>query len=355
MKNQKKQSRRRRKGGNNALATSKDEPSQLSQVTERWMPIFPPKTTKILRYCDTISLNSTSGAVVTYVIRANDLFDPDFTGTGHQPMGFDQMMLFYNHFCVVKARLICIFKSTSGNVSTALIRQDAASTPLTVINRIFEFGGCVSAQLETEGTFGASKRLELSVDIAKLQGVNRNTMLADPSLRGDAATSPTEVTYFHIQLFDSGGATSGAYVEFFLEQVAVFMEPRDNIESLARMHPDAVDFSTTPTKFEPAPIATNLSVATPLRVWKDTSVEGKSFRPSSELLTPGRSMCKDCDYDGCILHTENKCHAASVLWHSESLRDEFTLIDPKAIAVLPLHAPEKVRLTESVNLDCSHK
>jgi len=225
---------RRNARGRGALSSSTKNGSQLSQVVERWMPVTPAKCTKTLRYCDTIALTSSSGAVATYVYGANDAFDPDHTGTGHQPMGFDPLMLFYNHFCVVAASLRCTFKSTSGAVSTGLIRYDASATPLTVINRIQELGACVSVVLGTQGGFGSAMTIDLALDICKLQGVNRQTILADPSLRGDAATSPTERTYFHIQLFDAGGASSGAYVSVELVQTIIFTEPRDNVESFHR-------------------------------------------------------------------------------------------------------------------------
>jgi len=220
--------------GTGGISTSTKNGAQLSQVVEKWMPFTPPKRRLTLRYCDTIALTSTSGAVSTWVIRANDLFDPDLTGTGHQPMGFDPMMLFYNHFCVVRAKLTCTFQSTSGAVSQGLIRYDASLTPLTVIDRILELGGCVSTMLGTQGGLGSSMTIDLSLNVAKLQGVTQAVILADPSLRGDAATSPTELTYFHIQLFDAGGASSGAYVTFYLEQEAIFTEPRDNVESFHR-------------------------------------------------------------------------------------------------------------------------
>jgi len=167
-------------------------------VYEPWMPIFPARVKKMLRYSTSIGASSTTGAITsTQVFRANDLFDPDFTGTGHQPMGFDQLMVFYNHFCVTKAKIRCVFKNTAGSAPTACLRVDANSTPLTVIDRIVEFGGSVTETLEVKGTYGANKILEMTVDVAKLQGIKSiETMLADPTLRGDAATSPTEVNIF---------------------------------------------------------------------------------------------------------------------------------------------------------------
>lgn len=194
------------------------------------MPIFPATTVRKLRYSTTFQLTSTAGVVASYVFRANDLFDPDFTSTGHQPMGFDQMMLTYNHFCVVSARIkVTCRNKTNTTPFTVCIRQDASNTPLTVIDRILEFGGLVTADIDTFGV--CTTLLELGLDVARLQGVSRKAITADPTLRGDAATSPTEVTYFHIQMWDTAAATSTGNFDVVLEQVAHFMEPRDMIES----------------------------------------------------------------------------------------------------------------------------
>jgi hypothetical protein len=168
---------------------------------------------------------------VTNVLRANDLFDPEFTGTGHQPMGFDQLMTWYNHFVVVHARLVCTFKNTANTSPTVCIRQDGDSTPITVIDRIVELGGCVMDTLSLKNVYGGDSVLEMSLDIAKLQGVSRSAITSDPSLQGNAAASPAEVTYFHIQMWDSVGATGSCTVDVILEQVAIFLEPRDITES----------------------------------------------------------------------------------------------------------------------------
>jgi len=204
-----------------------------TMMYEPWMPIFPASVTKRLRYSTSVSLATTSGVITsTQVFRANDLFDPDFTGTGHQPMGFDQLMSFYNHFVVRRARITLLIRNTSDSQPTVCVRVDADSTALTTIDRIVEFGGCETIDLDTKLASGATKKLALSVDIAKMQGIKPSALTADVNLRGTAAASPTEVTYFHITMWNTSGITGAATADVILEQVATFTEPRDLSASL---------------------------------------------------------------------------------------------------------------------------
>jgi len=218
-------------GSRSALAGGGGQSSSLTKELMAWMPLFPPSVTKQLRYCDSISLSQTSGVPTAYVLRANDLFDPDFTSTGHQPMGFDQMMVTYNHFCVLRARLRVMFKNTGSSVCSVALRQDASSTFLTLPNQIREFGGVIQDQLEAKGVYGANKELAIEIDIGKLQALGDKLIIANHTLRGDAATSPTEVTYFHIQTWDQSGNSGTVSAEFILEQTATFFEPRDSTSS----------------------------------------------------------------------------------------------------------------------------
>jgi hypothetical protein len=202
-------------------------------VYEPWMPLFAPKTTRWLRYSTEADMTSTSGVPVGYVIRANDLFDPDFTSSGHQPMGFDQMMLFYNHFCVIRSKIRVVFRNLTAPACTVCIRVDADSSLLTTIDRIVEFGGCVTETCEATGGYGANKELMLDVSIPRVQGVPLAAILADANLRGTAAASPSEVSYFHLMLWNTNGVTAQVQFDIILEQEATFTEPRDITSSLA--------------------------------------------------------------------------------------------------------------------------
>jgi len=196
------------------------------------MPVFPASITKRLRYSTSFSGACTAGAITsTQVFRANDLFDPDLTGTGHQPMGFDQLMTWYNHFCVRTALITLVCRNTAATTPTVCLRIDGDLTPITVIDRIVELGGCVTVDLEPKGGYGSVKKMSIHADIAKLQGVKPGTITADANLRGTAAASPSEVTYFHITSWDTSTGTGSFEVDVILEQVATFFEPRDITES----------------------------------------------------------------------------------------------------------------------------
>lgn len=58
-----------------------------------------------LRYVEAFSINPAIGTPSTYTFAANGLYDPNITGAGHQPMGFDQMTALYNHYEVIGAKI----------------------------------------------------------------------------------------------------------------------------------------------------------------------------------------------------------------------------------------------------------
>jgi len=51
----------------------------------------------------TLTTAGSSSAGVTYVFRLNSLYDPDLTGTGHQPYQYDQLTAIYSRYLVKSA------------------------------------------------------------------------------------------------------------------------------------------------------------------------------------------------------------------------------------------------------------
>jgi len=84
---------------------------------------FPLKNRTLLRYNETVAINpGAGGALGTYQWRANDVFDPNLTGAGHQPLGRDIFAQLYSHYVVLHSRLTL----------TAMTMDAAVSTPVGV-------------------------------------------------------------------------------------------------------------------------------------------------------------------------------------------------------------------------------
>lgn len=56
----------------------------------------------------------------TRIFRGNSLYDPDYTGTGHQPLYFDQYMAMYSKYRVLGSRCKVTYINNQGSSSTVL-------------------------------------------------------------------------------------------------------------------------------------------------------------------------------------------------------------------------------------------
>ena len=168
---------------------------------------------------------STGGLAATHTFSANGMFDPDITGAGHQPLGFDQIMQFYNHYTVVAARVYVSMRSTdaTNRIICGVTRTGASSFP-TDPERIVENGNCSYKYLNPAGNEGESAELYLATNIGWFLG--RTDVLDDPDCKGIDSSNPGEQVYFTVWAapdasVDPTNVSCGVVVEYD----AVFHEP----------------------------------------------------------------------------------------------------------------------------------
>jgi len=234
--NQQTRKRSAKRGGksqrDNAVVPRETQRDRQNGIQELWTPVFPARTTRMLRYSTNFTLSSASGVVASYVFSANGLFDPDITGTGHQPMGFDQLMLSYNHYTVTRAKITAVFRNTTSSNPTVSISIQPGPTPITVIDQTLEFGMLYRDVLEMKGVSGSVKTLDAGCSIRKVQGVSDVVDVTD--LMGSATANPAEQTYFCVQMWDTSAITGSCIVDVIIEYKAIFLEPRVLSQSLVR-------------------------------------------------------------------------------------------------------------------------
>ncbi len=84
-----------------------------AQSMSKFFDPFPRTMRAVLRYSQNVNLDATSGIPVHHLFRAGSIFDPDYTGVGHQPYGHDTYQQIFNHYRVIKS--ICrITNGSSG-------------------------------------------------------------------------------------------------------------------------------------------------------------------------------------------------------------------------------------------------
>jgi hypothetical protein len=194
-------------------------------VVQRGLPLFGLRTRRKLPYMQAITLNGGASVVTGYVFSANGCFDPNITGTGHQPMGFDQMMVFYNHYTVLRARVTAMFENTGTPTSKVGLSISGSTTFSTDYEVNIENGQLVWATIQPAGTNGSTCALKTSVNCAAFQGLQN--IMDDPDMRGDIASNPIEQLYFLLTLWNTSGATVPvANVDVLIEYDVVFHEPK---------------------------------------------------------------------------------------------------------------------------------
>lgn len=207
----------------------------------RYIPFVGMEKSKIARfkYCQQVSINPPIGGIGSYVFRANSLFDPDFTGTGHQPLGFDQMMAFYNHFVVLKSSIKAQYMPDSDRTQTE------GHEPLTFGIILSDDGlqassaGNVEHLLEQRSNTSDIKYGGLplnSKDSMTTKYFNhRNFFTQSPEqsiYRGSHIANPSEGAYFELWGASINGNDPSYHIFLVtIEFYALLTEPHDLVQS----------------------------------------------------------------------------------------------------------------------------
>lgn len=186
-----------------------------------------------LVYCDYIQMpGNTGGNVSSHVFSANSLYDPDYTGIGHQPHYFDQCMAIYDHYTVYKAKITIYGENNVNNtamITSLRIGDDA--TLISLPNDVAEQTGSkwiyvssCPASTDNKTKWSLSK----TVNVPKFFTKTKKDLINDAIFRGAAATSPAEQVYFIIDQWavDQASGVGSDFLQVKVEYWAQFTEPK---------------------------------------------------------------------------------------------------------------------------------
>jgi len=155
-----------------------------------------------LKYVETFSL---TGAPSIQLFRGNDLFDPNYTGTGHQPYLSDQLGPLYQNFTVYASK-IKISAGTDGVVDgRVLVRPTNSSATIANFDLSVERPDTKSCSFTPErrcniNHYSTSKKILGVSDIDDLEYAGRNNTTGP-------ATSPNQIWYWAVSTIGADGSS----------------------------------------------------------------------------------------------------------------------------------------------------
>jgi hypothetical protein len=200
------------------------------------MPLFPPRSKVMMLpyFTNNLLTVPANTSATSYVFSANGPYDPDISGIGSQPMGFDQMMVFYEHFTVVSATAIVTFHNNlTSSTPDIMLGARADTTTISDAYTLMELGNSVSSKLNINSVANGVQELRLKVDIARFLGID--DLLDSAVARGTISANPSEQVYFHVSAWNVETSVAGQIAfEIRLEYHCIFTEPRDITRSMAK-------------------------------------------------------------------------------------------------------------------------
>jgi len=155
---------------------------------------FPPQLFNTVRYVESVPISCDTGGNGYYNFSCNGLFDPNNTGTGHQPLYFDQLISIYDHYTVLSSTIT--IQPTTINVNVPFIVAtyvDDDTSGAIGVSSVLERPGVKWQQVMPLA--GQSSKLKCTWNAKKIFGPGTQ---ADPSMQGNVSGNPTEASYFLI-------------------------------------------------------------------------------------------------------------------------------------------------------------
>lgn len=198
----------------------------------RQLNVFPLNHRCSLRYSDEITITGYGVTPNSYVLSANGLYDPDISGTGHQPMGFDQLSAFFQHYTVLGSRISIQFRPVDTAIpARGAVAVQRSNTGLTSWARLIEAGNVQFGTLcgATAGGGPIPSWFMNSVKIADFQSVPN--VMNDDTLRGTASANPATGVYFVVYVAADSTVATAVLASVTIEYDAIFTEPLQPTQS----------------------------------------------------------------------------------------------------------------------------
>lgn len=188
-----------------------------SNLNKSLSPFAPRYITK-MKYSEALTLNLANS--YQYVFNLNSVFDPNRTGVGHQPYGYDQLAALYNRYRVIGCTYVINCYSAGVPIRWGCI----ASNDVPPINTVSELAENPRAQTRIQIPGGNTTRITSYVSIPNIVGRSKTQYMADDRYQSQIGASPAELALLTITGGTMTDVSTDILCDVTLEYVVEFFD-----------------------------------------------------------------------------------------------------------------------------------
>lgn len=180
------------------------------------------------KYAETVGISLSGAALSTYRWNLNSTYDPNRSGTGHQPYGRDTYASLYNRYRVIGCSYnLSIVPNSSGLATQICVipaNEELANSTMSECREQPRSKFIVQAGA---GNGAPIKMLSGYVDIASLMGLTNTQYRANENTQAQNGASPTELAILNMVVgtFTEDVITTAIYVNCTLTYFVEWFDP----------------------------------------------------------------------------------------------------------------------------------
>lgn len=185
--------------------------------------VFPREMKVTMKYSDLRSFTTSGATANDKLYNLNSINDPDYTGVGHRPAGYNEWAAFYNRYRVDHCKVRFSVSYTSADSLICAILGNNSTTALTVANDVLESPLTRSKHYSKNA---AAISITKSYDLANINGVARSRYNSDDAYSAPFGSDPTEKLMLHTMLFDPAGNNVVVNCSLEMELLVTLFDPK---------------------------------------------------------------------------------------------------------------------------------
>lgn len=191
--------------------------------------LFPKSRMVRMVYVENSPINPAAGTMATHTMRANSIYDPSYTLTGHQPLGYDQCALAYTRYRVLGAKITVRFVAQGSAAADDCYVGIQLHTDTSFISDI---EGCMEQPMQTNTWLGNMNSSRSTVTLTKTFSAKRfwgvkSGWAKDTTTEASFGYNPADVVYFSAWVCPHAAAIDPAaiYLNVKVEYAVCVFDP----------------------------------------------------------------------------------------------------------------------------------